>query len=142
MSVARCCNSFDVLTGCLLFMPALNFSGFKRCTLLALFCVTSNVQAHCDGLCLGNTDTPWEVTKLSGFALVSLLLTPFTASRETTDSHKRVYSAAELEDARLYLASDGMLQAAYFTSALQRFRRESPDKELSDLAVAALISSQ
>ncbi|WP_129973247.1 MULTISPECIES: DUF2388 domain-containing protein [unclassified Pseudomonas] len=123
-------------------MPALNFSGFKRCTLLALFCATPNAQAHCDGLCLGNTDTPWEVTKLSGFSLASLLLTPFTASQETTDSHKRVYSPEELEDARLYLASDGMLKAAYFTSALQRFRQDSPDSELNDLAVAALISSQ
>ncbi|MFJ2712975.1 hypothetical protein ACIOZM_19070 [Pseudomonas sp. NPDC087346] len=35
-----------------------------------------------------------------------------------------------------------MLQAAYFTSALQRYRQDSPDAELSDLAVAALISSQ
>ncbi|WP_445177655.1 DUF2388 domain-containing protein [Pseudomonas sp. McL0111] len=123
-------------------MPAFNFTGFKRYTLLSLFCVTANAYAHCDGLCIGRTDTPWEATQLSGFTLASLLLAPFSASQETTDSHKRVYSAAELEDARLYLASNGMLQAAYFTSALQRYRQDSPDAELSDLAVAALISSQ
>jgi hypothetical protein len=35
-----------------------------------------------------------------------------------------------------------MLQAAYFTSALQRYRQESPDSALNDLAVAALISAQ
>jgi uncharacterized protein (TIGR02448 family) len=73
---------------------------------------------------------------------VSLFLAPFSASQETTDSHKRVYSAEEQEDARLYLASDGMLQAAYFTSALQRYRQESPDSALNDLAIAALISAQ
>ncbi|WDR34407.1 DUF2388 domain-containing protein [Pseudomonas serboccidentalis] len=123
-------------------MPAFNFTGFKRYTLLSLVCVTSNVYAHCDGLCIGRTDTPWEATQLSGFTLASLLLAPFSASQETTESHKRVYSAEELEDARLYLASDGMLQAAYFTSALQRYRQNSPDSALSDLAVATLISSQ
>jgi uncharacterized protein (TIGR02448 family) len=139
MSVARL---FVVLTGCLWFMPAFNFTGFKRYTLLSLLSVTSNVYAHCDGFCMGRTDTPWEVTQFSGFTFVSLLLTPFSASQETTESHKRVYSAEELEDARLYLASDGMLQAAYFTSALQRYRQESPDSALSDLAVATLISSQ
>ena len=66
----------------------------------------------------------------------------FSATNNTTENFKRVYSAEEQEDARYFLASDGMLQAAYFTSALQRFRRESPDSELNDLAVAALISSQ
>lgn len=123
-------------------MPAFNFSGFQRFTLLSLLSVTSNVYAHCDGLCIGSTDTPWEATQLSGFTLLSLVLAPFSASQETTDSHKRVYSAAGQEDARLYLASDGMLQAAYFTSALQRFRQESSDSTLNDLAVAALISAQ
>lgn len=123
-------------------MLAFNFTGFKRYTFLSLFCVTANAYAHCDGLCIGRTDTPWEATQLSGFTLASLLLAPFSASQETTDSHKRVYSAAELEDARLYLASNGMLHAAYFTSALQRYRQDSPDAELSDLAIAALISSQ
>ncbi|WP_414926304.1 DUF2388 domain-containing protein [Pseudomonas zeae] len=139
MSVARC---FVVLTGCLLFMPAFTFSAFKRFTLLALFSFTSDVYAHCDGFCMGRTDTPWEVTQFSGLTLVSLFLAPFSASQETTDSHKRVYSAEEQEDARLYLASDGMLQAAYFTSALQRYRQESPDSALNDLAIAALISAQ
>jgi uncharacterized protein (TIGR02448 family) len=91
---------------------------------------------------MGRTDTPWEVTQISGLTLVSLFLAPFSASQETTDSHKRVYSAEEQEDARLYLASDGMLQAAYFTSALQRYRQESSDSALNDLAVAALISAQ
>ncbi|CAB1403492.1 hypothetical protein [Pseudomonas fluorescens] len=55
---------------------------------------------------------------------------------------KRVYSAKEIEAARYFLASDGMLQAAYFTSALQRYRQESSDSTLNDLAVAALISAQ
>ena len=118
-------------------MSAFTFSGFKRFTLLALFSFTSDVYAHCDGFCMGRTDTPWEVTQLSAFTLVSLILAPISSSQETTDSHKRVYSAEEQEDARLNLASDGMLQAAYFTSALQRFRQE-----LNDLAVAALISAQ
>ncbi|EJM00473.1 Protein of unknown function (DUF2388) [Pseudomonas sp. GM16] len=101
-----------------------------------------DVYAHCDGFCMGRTDTPWEVTQFSGFTLVSLILAPISTSQETTDSHKRVYSAEEQEDARLYLASDGMLQAAYFTSALQRYRQESPDSALNDLAIAALISAQ
>lgn len=139
MSVAR---SFVLLTGCLLGMPAFNFSGFKRYVFLALFSFTSNAYAHCDGFCMGQTETPWQVTQFSGFSIMVLLLTPFSATNNTTESFKRVYSAEELEDARLYLASDGMLQAAYFTSALQRFRQESPDSELNDLAVAALISSQ
>ncbi|MDD1010602.1 DUF2388 domain-containing protein [Pseudomonas sp. NIBR-H-19] len=139
MSVAR---SVVVLTGCLLFMPAFIFSRLKRYCLLALFSFTSNVYAHCDGFCMGSTDTPWEATQFSGFSILVLFLTPFSATNNTTENFKRVYSAEEQEDARYYLASDGMLQAAYFTSALQRFRRESPDSELNDLAVAALISSQ
>ena len=123
-------------------MPAFTFSRFKRFTLLALFSFTSNVYAHCDGFCMGRTDTPWEVTQFSGLSIMVLLLTPFSATNNTTESFKRVYSAEEQEDARLYLASDGMLQAAYFTSALQRYRQESPDSALNDLAVAALISAQ
>ena len=123
-------------------MPAFTFSAFKRFTLLALFSFTSDVYAHCDGFCMGRTDTPWEVTQFSGLSIMVLLLTPFSATNNTTESFKRVYSAEEQEDARLYLASDGMLQAAYFTSALQRYRQESPDSALNDLAVAALISAQ
>ena len=123
-------------------MPAFSFSAFKRFTLLALFSFTSDVYAHCDGFCMGRTDTPWEVTQFSGLSIMVLLLTPFSATNNTTESFKRVYSAEEQEDARLYLASDGMLQAAYFTSALQRFRQESPDSALNDLAVAAFISAQ
>ncbi|RON81639.1 DUF2388 domain-containing protein [Pseudomonas fluorescens] len=123
-------------------MPAFSFSAFKRFTLLALFCFTSDVYAHCDGFCMGRTETPWEVTQFSGLSIMVLLLTPFSATNNTTESFKRVYSAEEQEDARLYLASDGMLQAAYFTSALQRYRQESPNSALNDLAVAALISAQ
>ncbi|VVQ18383.1 hypothetical protein PS925_04433 [Pseudomonas fluorescens] len=123
-------------------MPAFSFSAFKRFTLLALFSFTSDVYAHCDGFCMGRTETPWEVTQFSGLSIMVLLLTPFSATNNTTESFKRVYSAEEQEDARLYLASDGMLQAAYFTSALQRYRLESPDSALNDLAVAALISAQ
>lgn len=123
-------------------MPAFTFSAFKRFTLLALFSFTSDVYAHCDGFCMGRTDTPWEVTQFSGLSIMVLLLTPFSATNNTTESFKRVYSAEEQEDARLYLASDGMLQAAYFTSALQRYRQESPDSTLNDLAVAALISAE
>ncbi|WP_426235860.1 DUF2388 domain-containing protein [Pseudomonas sp. TWP3-2] len=123
-------------------MPAFNFTGFKRFTFLVLFSVTSNTYAHCDGFCMGQTETPWEVTQFSGLSIAVLLLTPFSATNNTTENFKRVYSAEELEDARLYLASDGTLQAAYFTSALQRFRQESPEAQLSDLAIAALISSQ
>lgn len=123
-------------------MPAFSFSAFKRFTLLALFCFTSDVYAHCDGFCMGRTETPWEVTQFSGLSIMVLLLTPFSATNNTTESFKRVYSAEEQEDARLYLASDGMLQAAFFTSALQRYRQESPDSALNDLAVAALISAQ
>ncbi|WNZ82546.1 DUF2388 domain-containing protein [Pseudomonas sp. P108] len=139
MSVARC---FVVLTGCLSFMPAFSFSAFKRYAFPALFSFTSDVYAHCDGFCMGRTETPWEVTQFSGLSIMVLLLTPFSATNNTTESFKRVYSAEEQEDARLYLASDGMLQAAYFTSALQRYRLESPDSALNDLAVAALISAQ
>lgn len=123
-------------------MPAFSFSAFKRFTLLALFSFTSDVYAHCDGFCMGRTETPWEVTQFSGLSIMVLLLTPFSATNNTTESFKRVYSAEEQEDARLYLASDGMLQAAYFTSALQRYRQESSDSTLNDLAVAALISAQ
>lgn len=123
-------------------MPAFDFSGFKRFTLLALLSFTTDVYAHCDGLCMGRTDTPWEATQFSGLSIMVLLLTPFSATNNTTESFKRVYSAEEQEDARLYLASDGMLQAAYFTSALQRYRQESSDSTLNDLAVAALISAQ
>lgn len=123
-------------------MPAFSFSAFKRFTLLALFCFTSDVYAHCDGFCMGRTETPWEVTQFSGLSIMVLLLTPFSATNNTTESFKRVYSAEEQEDARLYLASDGMLQAAYFTSALQRYRQESPNSALNDLAIAALISAQ
>ena len=123
-------------------MPAFTFSAFKRFTLLALFSFTSDVYAHCDGFCMGRTETPWEVTQFSGLSIMVLLLTPFSTTNNTTESFKRVYSAEEQEDARLYLASDGMLQAAYFTSALQRYRQDSPDSALNDLAVAALISAQ
>ena len=123
-------------------MPAFTFSAFKRFTLLALFSFNSDVYAHCDGFCMGRTDTPWEVTQFSGLSIMVLLLTPFSATNNTTESFKRVYSAEEQEDARLYLASDGMLQAAYFTSALQRYRQESPDSALNDLAVAALMGAK
>ena len=41
-------------------MPAFIFSRLKRYCLLALFSFTSNVYAHCDGFCMGSTDTPWE----------------------------------------------------------------------------------
>ena len=123
-------------------MPAFNFSRFKRFSLLALLSFSSTVYAHCDGFCMGQTDTPWEATQFSGLSIMVLLLTPFSATNNTTESFKRVYSAEEQEDARLYLASDGMLQAAYFTSALQRFRQDAPDSQLNDLAVAALISTQ
>ncbi|WLH33864.1 DUF2388 domain-containing protein [Pseudomonas sp. FP2196] len=74
--------------------------------------------------------------------IATTVLSPFYATSEVSGLNKRVYSVEEIEAARYYLASDGMLQAAYFTSALQRFREASPDSELNDLAVAALISRQ
>ncbi|MFJ2364681.1 DUF2388 domain-containing protein [Pseudomonas sp. NPDC087697] len=124
-------------------MPVFNSVVFKRCALLALLSATSaTAYAHCDGLCVGNTDSPLQVTQLSGFTLASVLLSPFSASQETTENRKLVYSAQEQEAAQLYLASDGTLEVAYFTSALNRFRQETPDAELNNLAVAALISSQ
>mgnify|MGYP003604309153 FL=1 len=79
---------------------------------------------------------------MSGFLVFTTTMITVDGMSDISGLKKRVYSVEEVEASRYYLASDGMLQAAYFTSALQRFRRESPDSELNDLAVAALISSQ
>jgi len=79
---------------------------------------------------------------MSGFLVFTTTMVTVDAVSDISGLKKRVYSVEEMEAARYFLASDGMLQAAYFTSALQRFRQESPDTELSDLAIAALISSQ
>ncbi|WP_242486645.1 DUF2388 domain-containing protein [Pseudomonas sp. TH49] len=142
MSVAR---SFDVLTGCLLFMPAFRCVSFKRFILLALIStISSNAVASCDFVkgCGKGDGGPFESTQLSGFLVFTATVASFDATSDVSRLKKRVYSPEEIEAARYYLASDGMLQAAYFTSALQRYRQESPNSELNDLAVATLISSQ
>jgi hypothetical protein len=123
-------------------MPLLNSAFFKRCILLVFFSATSaKAYAHCDFVCFGE-ESPWQITQFTGFGLATTVLSPFTATQEVSGLNKRVYSAQEVEAAQLYLASDGMLEAAYFTSALNRFRQEIPEAGINDLEVAALISSQ
>lgn len=123
-------------------MPLFNSVLFKRCILLAFFSATSaKAYAHCDFVCSGE-ESPWQITQFTGFGLATTILSPLTATQEMSGLNKRVYSAQEVEAAQLYLASDGMLAVVYFTSALSRFRQETPDVRLNDLAVAALISSQ
>jgi hypothetical protein len=140
MSVAR---SFAALTGCLLFMPAFSCVSFKRFTLLALLATASaSAHAHCDFICGAGEESPLQITQFTGLMVATTVLSPFYATSEVSGLNKRVFSPEEIEAARYYLASDGMLQAAYFTSALQRYRQDSPDSALSDLAVATLISAQ
>ena len=79
---------------------------------------------------------------MSGFLVFTTTMITVDGMSDMSGLKKRVYSVEEIEAARYYLASDGMLQAAYFTSALQRFRQESSDSTLNDLAVAALISAE
>ncbi|WP_237403126.1 DUF2388 domain-containing protein [Pseudomonas sp. MWU318] len=83
-----------------------------------------------------------QITQFTGLMVATTVLSPFYATSKVSGLNKRVYSPEEIEAARYYLASDGMLQAAYFTSALQHYRQESPNSELNDLADATLISSQ
>ncbi|MFJ2485954.1 DUF2388 domain-containing protein [Pseudomonas sp. NPDC087639] len=126
-------------------MPAFSRVLFKRFTLLALLSTLyANAYASCDFAkgCGDGEDGPFQSTQMSGFLVFTGTLVSFDGTSNVSGLNKRVYSVEEIEAARYYLASDGMLQAAYFTSALQRFRQESPDSELNDLAVAALISSQ
>ncbi|WP_246226537.1 DUF2388 domain-containing protein [Pseudomonas atagonensis] len=78
---------------------------------------------------------------MAGFLIFTTTMITVDGLSDMSGLKKRVYSVEEIEAARYFLASDGMLQAAYFTSALQRFRQGSLDSQLSDLAVAALISS-
>ncbi|WPN56001.1 DUF2388 domain-containing protein [Pseudomonas sp. P9_31] len=123
-------------------MPLFNSVLFKRCILLTFLSATSaKAYAHCDFMCFGE-ESPWQITQFTGFGLATTVLSPFTATQEMSGLNKRVYSVQEVEAAQFYLASEGMLEAAYFTSALKRFRQETPDALLNDLAVAALISSQ
>ncbi|SDT31812.1 Protein of unknown function [Pseudomonas granadensis] len=79
---------------------------------------------------------------MSGFMVFTATMVSVDGTSDVSGLKKRVYSAEEIEAARYFLASDGMLQAAYFTSALQRYRQESSDSTLNDLAVAALISAE
>ena len=79
---------------------------------------------------------------MSGFLVFTTTMVTVDGMSDISGLKKRVYSVEEIEAARYFLAGDGMLQAAYFTSALQRFRQDSPDSEMNDLAVVALISSQ
>jgi hypothetical protein len=140
MSVAR---RFDVLTGCLLFMPAFSCVLFNRFALFAVLSTASaSSSAHCDFICGAGEESPLQITQFTGLLVATTVLSPFYATSEVSGLNKRVYSVEEIEAARYFLASDGMLQAAYFTSALQRYRQESSDSALNDLAVAALISAQ
>lgn len=126
-------------------MPVFSCALFKPFTLLALLSgVSANAYASCDFArgCGAGEGTPFESTQLSGFLVFTATAATVDATSDVSGLKKRVYSAEEVEAARYYLASDGMLQAAYFTSTLQRFRREFLASELNDLAVAALISSQ
>ena len=126
-------------------MPALKRALFNRFTLLALCStVSSSVFADCNFArgCGDGSGGPFESTQMSGFLVFTATMVSVDGTSDVSGLKKRVYSAEEQEDARLYLASDGMLQAAYFTSALQRYRQESADSALNDLATAALISAQ
>ncbi|MFJ5237042.1 DUF2388 domain-containing protein [Pseudomonas neuropathica] len=126
-------------------MPALKRALFNRFTLLALCStVSSSVFANCNFArgCGDGSGGPFESTQMSGFLVFTATMVSVDGTSDVSGFKKRVYSAEEQEDARLYLASDGMLQAAYFTSALQRYRQESSDSALNDLAVAELISAQ
>jgi uncharacterized protein (TIGR02448 family) len=101
--------------------------------------------AHCDGLCFPDTETPAQSTQLAAFTSLFVLLSPITFSSDKTEESKHssenklVYSVQELESAHFYFASGGEIEDAYFTSALNRFRRATPDTELSDIAIAELI---
>lgn len=124
-------------------MPAFSSLLLKRFTLLAFLSTASaSSYAHCDFICGSGEESPLQITQFTGLLVATTVLSPFYATSNVSGLNKRVYSVEEVEAARYYLASNGMLQAAYFTSALQRYRQDSPDAELSDLAVAALISSQ
>ncbi|MHC8379931.1 DUF2388 domain-containing protein [Pseudomonas sp. LB3P14] len=124
-------------------MPVFKSILFKRCTLFALLSATSaSAYAHCDFVCGAGEESPWQITQFTGLGIAVTVLSPFTTTREMSGLSKRVYSTQEIEAAQLYLASDGMVEAVYFTSALRRFRQETPEVELNDLAVAAFISSQ
>ncbi|WP_243433410.1 DUF2388 domain-containing protein [Pseudomonas sp. 58(2021)] len=126
-------------------MPAFSRVLFKRFTLLALLSTLyANAYASCDFAkgCGEGGDGPFQSTQMSGFLVFTTTMVTVDGMSDISGLKKRVYSVEEIEAARYFLASDGMLQAAYFSSALQRFRQELPDTELSDLAIAALISSQ
>lgn len=117
----------------------------NRFTLLALCStVSSSVFADCNFArgCGEGSGSPFESTQMSGFLVFTATMVSFNGTSDVSGLKKCAYSVAEVEAARYFLASDGMLQAAYFTSALQRFRQDSPDSELNDLAIAALISNQ
>lgn len=126
-------------------MSAFSCVFFKRFTLLALLVtVPASACASCDFLkgCGDGEDGPFESTQMAGFLTFTTTMITVDGLSDMSGLKKRVYSVEEIEAARYFLASDGMLQAAYFTSALQHFRQDLPDSELNDLAVAALISSQ
>ncbi|MBV4487547.1 DUF2388 domain-containing protein [Pseudomonas sp. SWRI153] len=126
-------------------MPRLCCALFPRFTLYAfLLSVSAGSYAGCDFLkgCGDGEDTPFESTQMSGFMTFTTTMASFDATSDVSGGKKRVYSVKEIEAARYFLATDGMLQAAYFTSALHRFRQESSQSMLDDLAVAALISTQ
>ncbi|WP_256576146.1 MULTISPECIES: DUF2388 domain-containing protein [unclassified Pseudomonas] len=126
-------------------MPTFSCVLFKRFTLLALLSTLSaSAYASCDFAkgCGNGENGPFQSTQMSGFLVFTTTMVTVDGMSDISGLKKRVYSVEEIEAARYFLASDGVLQAAYFTSALQRFRQDSPDSELNDLAVAALISSQ
>ena len=91
---------------------------------------------------MGTVNGEPAILRFAGDQLHSVTMITVDGMSDMSGLKKRVYSVEEIEAAHYYLASDGMLQAAYFTSALQRYRQASPDSALSDLAVATLISSQ
>jgi hypothetical protein len=126
-------------------MPAFKRALFNRFTLLVLCStVSTSVFADCNFArgCGEGSGSPFESTQMSGFMVFTATMVSVDGTSDVSGLKKRVYSAEEIEAARYYFASDGMLQAAYFTSALQRYRQESSDSTLNDLAVAALISAQ
>jgi len=74
----------------------------------------------------------------------SSVLGSYSASQETSQTasdSKRVYSPQEVESARFYFSSGGLIEDAYIVAAIRRYRESSTDGNLSDIEIAHLISS-
>jgi hypothetical protein len=74
--------------------------------------------------------------------LVLLLSTsgPTTATQDASADNNQAYTPREQESVDFYLASEGAIEDAYFTSAMARFKANSPELQPSKLAAAELIS--